>query len=345
MDGIGITVALADGTLSVTPTNAVGRLALGGGPLSVPVREIAAVTVHEAGPLRNGRLDLRLRDGRRYQLAFTRAHQEEFSRLRGILAAQKAPVVPLPRPADQAPPLRGRGHFAQPVVEIQTALRALSGEQSTGERVTTAELRLRDGAVQVLVEGHAVGHLPPEGAAAYRVPLERLGGAGACRARLWWTRDRPEFAASVALDIADPEFALPITSVDQAALRIPPGRPFQLTRESDHLDVLVPIIDRAYLPGRALVEASLHLDERAGPRSTSVVVALRVDGAEIGELGKQTSGRLRALVGPLEEAGVPCYADVQLVGNAFAVEGRVLITPPEELPAEFIQRVQGLLRA
>ncbi|WP_018686467.1 hypothetical protein [Actinokineospora enzanensis] len=347
MDGIGISVALAEGRLSVTPTNAVGRLALGGGPLTVAVRDIAAVTVHDAGPLRNGRLDLRLRDGRRYQLAFTRAHQAEFTRLRGILVAQRAPEVPRPRAADVPPPLRGRGHFAQAVLEELTAVRALApGRPSTGERVATAELRaVGDTAVRVLIEGRDVGGLPLDAADAYRVPLSRIGGAGSCRARIWWTRDRPEFAAAVALDLAEPEFALPVNDVDEDLPHLPPGRPFQLTHEREHLDVLVPLVERAYTPGRCLAVASLHMVERPGPRSTAMVVELRVDGAPIGELGKQTSARLRALVGPLEEAGVPCHADVRLVGNAFAVEGRVLITPPEELPEEFVRRIQAVLRA
>ncbi|GAA2981793.1 hypothetical protein LV75_000812 [Actinokineospora diospyrosa] len=345
MDGIGISVTLDGGHLWVTPTNAVGRLALGGGPLTVDLREIATVTVHDAGPLRNGRLDLRLRDGRSYQLAFTRAHQDDFARLQGILAARRGPQVPLPRAADLATPLRGRGVFCQAVVEETAVVRALSGPAPIGERVTQAELRLREGSVQVLVEGYAVGVLPEDAARAYRAPLERVGGSGRCRVRLWWTREHTEFACAVALDLAEPEFAVPLNSIDPLELYIPPGRSFQLTNENDHLDALVPLMDRAYLPGKALVLASLHLVERAGPRSTSVVVALRVDGQEIGELGRQTSGRFRSLVGPLEEAGVPCFADVALVGNAIAVEGRVLLTPPEELPDEFIQRVRGLLRA
>ncbi|GLZ36873.1 hypothetical protein [Actinokineospora sp. NBRC 105648] len=345
MDGIGISVGLDGGLLSVTPTNAVGRLALGGGPLSVAVRDIATVTVHDAGPLRNGRMDLRLRDGRHYQLAFTRAHQAEFTRLQDILAAQRGPHVPRPRPADEAVPLRGRGFFNQEVLEDPDAVRVLSGGPSTGERATTAELRLRDDGVQVLIEGHAAGVLPPEAAEAYRVPLARVRGAGTCRARVWWTRDQPEFAGTVALDLAEPEYLVPLNEIDPAALRIPPGRPFQLTHQDEHLAVLAPLVDSAYLPGKALVVGSLHLVERAGPRSTSVVVAVRVAGRDIGELGRQTSSRLRPLLGPLDEAGVPTYADVHLQGNALAVAGRVLITPPEELPPEFVQRVQALLRA
>ncbi|SES18634.1 DUF4429 domain-containing protein [Actinokineospora terrae] len=345
MDGIGISVTLDGGHLSVTPTNAVGRLALGGGPLTVDLRDIAAVTVHEAGPLRNGRLDLRLRDGRSYQLAFTRAHQDDFARLQGILVARRGPQVPLPRAADLAPPLRGRGFFNVPVLEETAVVRTLCGPAPTGERVSEAELRLRDDHVQVLVEGYAVGILSTAAAYAYRVPLERVGGSGRCRVRLWWTREHPEFACSVALDLAEPEFTLPLNTVDPLAPHLPPGRPFRLTGEREHLDVLVPLMDSAYLPGKALVVASLHLVERAGPRSTSMVVALRVDGRDIGELGRQTSGRFRPLVGPLEEAGLPCHADVVLVGNAIAVEGKALLTPPEELPDEFIQRVRGLLRA
>ncbi|CAL9380542.1 hypothetical protein SUDANB95_01047 [Actinosynnema sp. ALI-1.44] len=274
-----------------------------------------------------------------------------------------APVAP-PRPAPVSPPkpatepvvLRGSGWFGQEVVgesHYTKALQRLAGKTRTGERETPAELRPEPNnrhdrnAVQVVVEGHVVGYLPREAAAEYHRPLRQVGRPASCRARLWWSRERGDFRASVSLDLAEAALLFPVNAVDTGRRHVvvPPGRKFQLAKENEHLDVLAPLIERGLAPGRALVVAALRVVERIGPRSTSQVVEVLVDDRLIGELSKQTSTRLAPLVRPLQEAGVTCYADVLLSGNAFAVEARLHIAPPDELPHDFVARVQRELNA
>ncbi len=99
-------------------------------------------------------------------------------------------------------------------------------------------------------------------------------------------------------------------------------------------------MSRAHTQGKVLVVASLRVLERSGPRSKSEVVVIYVDGEEIGELTKQTSAKLSSIVRPLQEAGITCYADVVLTGNALAVEAKLNISPPEALTRDFVRQLQ-----
>ncbi|MGQ0838873.1 HIRAN domain-containing protein [Actinokineospora sp.] len=361
VDGFGISVEFDGHRLVVLPTNASAEVALGISRLVVAAGDVSSVSLHDAGLLRNGRLDLVVRTGLSYHLHFTRAQQPAFAQLsQGLLAARAdgAAAGPAAEPRAAEILLRGSGYFNRDVVgesQYFRALRILAGRASSGERETTAELRREpenrhDGnAVQVVVEGRTVGYLPREVAGEYHVALDRVtrtGRTATCRARLWWSHDRDDFIASVSLDLADPAVLLPINTVDEDSphLLVPVGRFFQVTHENEHMDVLGPLMDRAYLPGRALAFASLLVTERVRPRSTSHVVAVRVDGQEIGELTRQTSLKVMSLVRPLQEVGVTCYAEAHLTGNALAVQARLHLTPPEELPPAFIERVQRELR-
>ncbi|SDC16727.1 HIRAN domain-containing protein [Actinokineospora iranica] len=344
MEGIGIFVDFDGERLVVQSTNAVGRLALGADRVVLVPDDLLTLAIRDAGTLSNGRLELVTRDGRRYRLDFTRWQREAFAGLHTALAAARGDVVmPRPRVPDVSVTLRGRGYFSQEVVgetHHAGAVEGLAGQTPTGDREFVAEVRREPenrydpSAVRVSVEGQVVGYLPRDDAAEYGVALDRIGGVGWCRARVWWRRDEAETITSVALDLAEPALLIPLNTVDESArhLMVPPGRPFKLSRLGEHLDVLVPLVRGAYLPGKALVVGSLHVTERVGSRSTSEVVTVRVDGREIGEVSKQTSAKLLPLVDPLTAAGVTCHADVHLIGNALAVEARLFITPPEELP-------------
>ncbi|HEX7304360.1 HIRAN domain-containing protein [Lentzea sp.] len=370
MDGYGISVDFDGLQLVVEPKNAVAEAALGRRRLVVTGPELVSVSMARAGLFRNGRLDLVVRDGQPCKLHFTRRQQADFERLYHGLLSFRVEVAnvagmarPQPerlrpalveRPAEKSLRLRGKGWFGQEVVgesHYFQDLRRLAGKASTGERETIAQLRREPSnrhdrnAVQVLVDGRLVGYLPRESAAEYATSLKLLEKSNRipeCRARLWWRRGPGDFIASVSLDLADPELLFPINEIDDRSphMMVPAGRSYQLTRENEHLDVLGPLMGRAHPQSRALVLASLHGVERTGPRSTSEVVAVRVDGQEIGELTKQTSAKLLPVVRPLQNAGITCYAEVVLTGNALAVEAKLNISPPEDLPHDFVQRMQ-----
>ncbi|GLY49703.1 HIRAN domain-containing protein [Lentzea sp. NBRC 102530] len=376
MDGLGISVEFDGSLLVVTPSNALGKVSLGTNRLVLRGADLVSVSLSKAGLFRNGRLDLVVREGRPCQLHFTRRQQADFERLHGGLLSLCAGTAKAPQPVqmrrerperpraaavrssrEQPVLLRGSGHCGQEVVgesHYFEELRGLAGKGSTGEKEMTARLRREPSnrhdrnAVLVLIDENPVGYLPREVAAEYApvlTMLERSGKVGECRARLWWRRGG-DFMASVSLDLADPALLFPVNEVDSGSphLIVPPGRNYQLSRENEHMDVLGPFMERFQPQTKVLVTAGLSVVERVGPRTRTEIVVVHLDGQEIGELTKPTSAKLLPVVRPLQNAGITCYADVVLTGNALAVEARLTISPPEELPQDFVQELQRVIR-
>jgi hypothetical protein len=360
MDGRGISVDFNGHQIVVLAKHAQAAASFGGDRLVVDTSAVAAVSLHPAGFLNDGRLEVTTVDGRRYYLHFPRKQQAAFAQLHQSLLAGK----PSPRPgttpeanerpsAVAAPTVRGSGYYNQQTVgesHYFGELRKIVGQaRSSGEREIIAALRREPSnkfdrnAIQVTVEGRVVGYLPREDASSYQIPLqllERQGCSAVCKARLWWSRDQDTFIASVSLDLADPATLVPINAPEPSTryMVIPSGRTYQVAKENEHMDVLIPLIEQAYLPGRAAAFGTLHSAERRGPRSTSQVVTVRVGGKEIGELSKQSSAKFLPLVLPMEQAGLTCYIDLVLAGNSIAVEAKLHLTAPEELPADFMAR-------
>ena len=318
MDGNGIRVDFDGGTVVVTPTNAVAE-ALFGGRVTIARGDIATAVITDAESLRSGRLELTLHDGTRHRLRFNRDQQPAFAELAALL--QPGAVL-----------LHGRGSFDQPVAgesHYFPVLRGLAGT-GTGERITVAELRREPDnpydadAVQVLIDGEVVGYLPRDDAAAYQPALTQVTTA-LCRVRLWWSYDHPElgFIASVSLDLADPAEVVPLNEPDPSPhVALPPGRAYPL--RNAYLENLTEVLARAYCPGRGLVYGSLHAEGSS--------VSVRVDGRRVGELPEATSARFAPLVRGFAAAGLTCYAEVSLSGNAHAVEARLKLAAPEDIP-------------
>jgi hypothetical protein len=262
-----------------------------------------------------------------------------------IIAVDRTPLAVLGR---------GGGFYGQQVAGESHYFRdlaRLAGHVPVGEREVAASLQREPGnrydpnAVKVIIEGKLVGYLPREDAAAYQAPLqliERWGRVATCRARLWWSRQYDDFLASVSLDMADPPQLVPIVwpALTGRSIILPPTRSYQVRGESEHMDVLRALMDRAYLPGKLAAYGTLHVVERTTSRSKNRVIAIRIEDHDIGELSKQMSTRFLPLVEPLETAGIACYIEVLLTGNALAVEATVRLTPPEELPQDFVQHLQ-----
>ncbi|MGW4891323.1 HIRAN domain-containing protein [Kitasatospora sp. NPDC004240] len=357
--------------------NAIERGRLGTDHLVVPATQITLPTLKPPGLMSHGHLDVPTRDGQRYRLYFTRRHRSEFETLHKVLLGIVTPTLPTPpsdavaadspaspviptdrpprKPAGAAWHLHGAGYFRQQVVGESyhdVELSRLAGPEPAGEKLLVAELHReprnphdRD-AIQVIIDEGLVGYLPREHAPAYQPELkavESWGYIAQCPARLWWRREQQDFTARVSLDMAEPGRLVPIVQAPADQLVLPPGRWFQVGKEAEHMDVLVPLLDRAYFPGRAFAHAQLNLVDRPGPRSVISIVVVLIDGGVVGELSRQTSARLKPLLERLRDKRVPCYAEAELTGNTLAAEVRVSLTMPEELLPEFVRRVDAVV--
>lgn len=81
---------LTDQTLTVDGTNKAGRIALfgagrNGGPVAIPVGDIAGVDFKKANVLTNGALTVRTFSGAKYQLHFRKKSSAEFEALAAAL--------------------------------------------------------------------------------------------------------------------------------------------------------------------------------------------------------------------------------------------------------------------
>lgn len=140
-------------------------------------------------------------------------------------------------------------------------------------------------AIQVLIDGQLVGHLPREDAARYQPPLQMVEGRGqlaTCAARLWWSKEDGDFIASVSLDLAEPAELIHVNSPtsDGQLVVLPAGRPYQVSGTAEHLDVLAPLIARAYIPGSVAMYGTLRATARKGTRTTSHIVTVHIDNQE-----------------------------------------------------------------
>jgi Domain of unknown function (DUF4429) len=382
MDGYGIIVDFDGDLLQVEPTNKFAKSALGTSHMSIAVGDIASVSIKPASVLTNGHLDVVCRDGHMHRLHFRRKQEPSFQELRrsliaasnggsaeAVVAASKAKPTIGPAVEKSAvikadmPALdilgRGGGFYGQRVAGESHHFRDLAhlaGPAASGERELTASLQREPGnrhdpnAVKVVIEGRLVGYLPREDAPAYQVPLqliEQKERLATCKARLWWSREYDDFLASVSIDLADPAQIVPIVGPDTTgrSVVLPAERSYQIHGESEHMEVLTALMNRAYIPGKIAAYGTLHIVERTTPRSAHRVIVIRIEDNDIGELSKQMSAKFLPLIEPLEAAGIACYAEVLLTGNVLAVEATAKLTPPEALPQDFVQYLQSELNS
>lgn len=382
MDGYGIIIDFDGDLLQAEPTNNFAKSALGTSHMSIAVGDIVSVSIKPASMLTNGHLDVVCRDGHMYRLHFRRKQEPSFQELRRSLiaasnggsaetvvaaskakptigrAVEKSAVIKADMPALEMLG-RGGGYYGQRVAGESHHFRDLAhlaGPAASGERELTASLQREPGnrhdpnAVKVVIEGRLVGYLPRGDAPAYQVPLqliEQKGRLATCKARLWWSREYDDFLASVSLDLADPAQIVPIVWPDTTgrSVVLPAERSYHIHGESEHMEVLKALMNRAYIPGKIAAYGTLHIVERTTPRSANRVIVIRIEDNEIGELSKQMSAKFLPLIEPLEAAGIACYAEVLLTGNVLAVEASAKLTPPEALPQDFVQYLQSELNS
>lgn len=189
-------------------------------------------------------------------------------------------------------------------------------------------------AVKVTVQGHHVGYLPRQEAAAYSTVLtllERQGmvAVAACqlRGREYESylgtdrRGKDRYEKSLDVDVSlvvdSPQTCVPVNLPPAGAHRmLPVGHALQLRGEEKHLDVLVPLVgDR----GEVAVHGTLHAITTA-EKSPKDVVEVRVDGRAIGSLTPAMSAHYLPVIRHLDEIGALTAAQVYLKGNRIKVE-------------------------
>lgn len=218
------------------------------------------------------------------------------------------------------------GEFA-----YEPSIRQLSdhlGAPDRDERFFTAELvpepdnpySSQGHAISVRWRNKVIGYLPEEDAARYQ-QIRRIVSSGltvTCSGRLWYFTDEENGRHYyLSLSLVDPSNLFPLNNPPYGEWTLlPRGGSTQVTKESDHLDVL---LDHVPPSGEGQLLVTLHIV----PGGTRVVydsIEVRLDGERIGELTRQSSAKFVDAVRHYDDLGLTTVARAKIKGSSLAAE-------------------------
>lgn len=190
--------------------------------------------------------------------------------------------------------------------------------------------------------GHAIsvrngkdvlGYIASEKSSDYFPEVARVCASGylpEVNARLWCSGDLLDRDSNLYLylSILDPGRNVPLNNppTDGWAL-IPYGNSFQVTKESDHFDIL-----QDYVPpsGTGALLVTLH-KEMLGAKTKRIGLEVRLDGERVGELTKAASEKLMPMVDHYDALGLTSVARAIIQGSGLAAELTVHVKRAHEL--------------
>ncbi|HAT1145401.1 MULTISPECIES: hypothetical protein [Corynebacterium] len=191
-------------------------------------------------------------------------------------------------------------------------------------------------AISVRNGNDILGYIPSDVAKTYYPEIARICASGTIaetNARLWISGDlfSPDPRMDLSIALLAPGLNVPLNNppLDGWGL-IPYGKPIQVTKESDHFDVL-----QDYVPesGKGPLFVTLH-KANLGAKNVRVGVEVRLDGERIGELTKVSGEKMLPAIEHLDAQGLDavCYATIQ--GSAIAAEVTLHLLRANEMDDE-----------
>lgn len=246
----------------------------------------------------------------------------------------------------------GESHY----VDAIRALFVEGVDERWQERIVTADLVPEpenphdSNAVKVAVDGATVGYLPRPDAARYGPVLSGLLANGLLpqtsarvigslvtdlvtdsRGRV---REQPRFACSVRLALAEPALLVPANMPPaERYVLLPEGRAVQVSGEEAYLDRLAPVLAS---DGERWIYVTLHEVTEQLPRSTRVVVEIRVDGEPAGCLTPKMSSELLPAVRHFAARELLTAARAILKGNHLKTDVVLYVARAGELSSEWL---------
>lgn len=174
-------------------------------------------------------------------------------------------------------------------------------------------------AVAVFVDGLHVGYMERSDAAAYHAAIAGLpGGELSVTSRQWLRGTAQDTWARVTLSLPKPDqLSCPNPSVSNCVL-LSPGSTIQVTREEQHMEHLAALLSR--FGSETVVAASLRAVIEQRPRSTVEVVAVDIDGQQVGVLSPTQTANFLPLVRRAESEGRQLVCRASLRGNALKAD-------------------------
>lgn len=174
-------------------------------------------------------------------------------------------------------------------------------------------------AVAVFVDGLHVGYMERSDAAKYHLVIAKLpGGELAVPSRQWLRGNAQNTWARVTLSLPKPDhLRCPNSSADDSVI-LAPGATIQVTREEAHMEHLARLLSR--YGSETVVAASLRAVTEQRPRSTVEVVAVHIDGQQVGVLSPTQTANFLPLVRRAELEGRSLVCRASLRGNSLKAD-------------------------
>lgn len=176
-----------------------------------------------------------------------------------------------------------------------------------------------DNAVAVFVDNLHVGYMERADAEQYHRHISALpGGELVVTSRQWLRASAEETWARVTLSLPLPEHLQCPNPFGPECVSLPPGSTIQVTKEEDHMEHLVALLDR--YGSDVVVAASLRSVIEQRSRSTVDLVAVDIDGQQVGVLSTTQTANFLPLVRRAEAEGRLTFCRASLRGNTLKAD-------------------------
>ncbi|MFC6695437.1 hypothetical protein [Nocardioides daphniae] len=171
----------------------------------------------------------------------------------------------------------------------------------------------------MFVDDLHVGYMERPDAERYHQHIAALpGGELVVASRQWLRAAGRETWARVTLSLPDPEHLACPNLFDADCVMLPPGSTIQVTKEEQYLEHLVDLLDR--YGTEMVVAASLRSATEVRPRSTVDLVAVDIDGQQVGVLSATQTANFLPLVKRAEAEGRRIFCRASLRGNTLKAD-------------------------
>lgn len=174
-------------------------------------------------------------------------------------------------------------------------------------------------AVAVFVDGLHVGYMERPDAQKYHQPIADLPGQElVVTSRQWLRASGSDTWARVTLSLPQPEHLQCPNPVEADCVHLPPGSTVQVTKEEDFMEHLIGLLDK--YGSETVISASLRSVIEQRPRSTAELVAVDIDGGQVGVLTSTQSANFMLLVKRAEAEGRTVVCRASLRGNSLKAD-------------------------
>lgn len=289
-----------------------------------------AASTTQAASLSNLESQFRAEIDRSVQRDFGRSHAApELRRVERKGSADHAPRPPAGRdkeawsPRTQQLEVAGEWYRAENL-RVLFARHAKVSESGTEIRLPAVLVpdaaNPHDGkAVAVFVDGLHVGYMERPDAQKYHQHIAELpGGELVVTSRQWLRASADDTWARVTLSLPLPEHLRCPNPFESNCVSLPPGSTIQVTKEEHYMEHLVGLLDR--YGSDAVVAASLRIATEERARSSVELVAVDIDGQQVGVLSPTQTANLLPLVRRAETEIRKIFCRASLRGNSLKAD-------------------------